>query len=553
MEHSEYLFQLVLRDPEAFELFQTFLKSEYANENLDFFLAIESFRKHLKTDNESAIAIYTQFFVEDNINVSGPTAQKLVNCFKQKKFCRDSFQKAQYEIYINIVTDLFNRFRNNKLWKEFTYKRENSLQDILRDDCLSEALREYLYENGREHDVMDFMMSVIDFKQVPDKPSELQKHGNELIHRYFTPVQRLRLSKAMTNDIINTTKFDSSTFDKSFQASFAHIIARHLPYFLHSQYYKKAMTAQKEKVKGGRFLLRKARVVVVGGSLGDASGAIIARALDKEPSFDAVFIDSSERFELTPAILCALRTKHNRVQEATQLYAIDHAKYLKNTKIITEFVSQISPNKIVLQNRTLYYDYLILCSGHCVYSGSFDGSLSSSAVKDFDIRHLVGQDLWNVKKIAIIGSGRLAIAAAFEALTCSPSTHVHIITKSKTLLEHIDEVVAEKIEKILRKKGVTFDFNVDTTKLKKTNKTYKGSGVTFKADKLLICEEGPDTEFLKHSFPDSLDTRSYVKVNQHMQVFGCPNIFAGGSVISNSKCISAESVQAQTSVIVKKS
>nr|XP_046262181.1 regulator of G-protein signaling 5 isoform X2 [Scatophagus argus] len=101
--------ETLLNTKSGLQVFRGFLRSEFSEENLMFWLACEEYR--LSPSKTKASNIYNQFINPDapqEVNLDAETREALLNVMDS--LCADSFNKAQQRIYSLMAKDSFPRF-----------------------------------------------------------------------------------------------------------------------------------------------------------------------------------------------------------------------------------------------------------------------------------------------------------------------------------------------------------------------------------------------------------------------------------------------------------
>lgn len=91
------------------QAFREFLRSEFSEENLQFWLACEDYR--VSPSKTKASCIYSQFINPDapqEVNLDAETREALLSVIDS--LCADTFNKAQKMIYSLMAKDSFPRF-----------------------------------------------------------------------------------------------------------------------------------------------------------------------------------------------------------------------------------------------------------------------------------------------------------------------------------------------------------------------------------------------------------------------------------------------------------
>ncbi|NWX07222.1 RGS21 protein, partial [Caloenas nicobarica] len=121
----------VLANKDGVAAFRTFLKSEFSEENVEFWLACEDFKK---TRSATKIALKAQKIYSDFIQADAP---KEINIdFHTKNHIAQNmseptlscFDDAQRLIYSLMAKDSFPRFLRSEEYKELVKKQQNGKQ-----------------------------------------------------------------------------------------------------------------------------------------------------------------------------------------------------------------------------------------------------------------------------------------------------------------------------------------------------------------------------------------------------------------------------------------
>ena len=118
---TEY-FKVIFRDQNLLLEFRRFVKSELSQENLDFWLAVENFRKNNSSGKTSkckslleAKKIYRKFVApgaSSEINVEISHSRNISQRLSLADIDHGIFDAAQREIYLLIKRDSFPRFKS---------------------------------------------------------------------------------------------------------------------------------------------------------------------------------------------------------------------------------------------------------------------------------------------------------------------------------------------------------------------------------------------------------------------------------------------------------
>ncbi|XP_030285053.1 regulator of G-protein signaling 5 [Sparus aurata] len=110
--HDGKVFQdmeTLLSTKSGLQVFRGFLRSEFSEENLEFWLACEEYR--VSPSKTKASSIYGQFINPDapqEVNLDAETRESLLAVMDS--LCADTFDKAQQRIYSLMAKDSFPRF-----------------------------------------------------------------------------------------------------------------------------------------------------------------------------------------------------------------------------------------------------------------------------------------------------------------------------------------------------------------------------------------------------------------------------------------------------------
>ncbi|XP_029008826.1 regulator of G-protein signaling 5 [Betta splendens] len=104
--------ETLLNNKTALQAFRGFLRSEFSEENLEFWLACEDYRVSPSTlQKTKAASIYSQFINPDapqEVNLDAETRETLLSTMDSP--CANTFDKAQQGIFSLMAKDSFPRF-----------------------------------------------------------------------------------------------------------------------------------------------------------------------------------------------------------------------------------------------------------------------------------------------------------------------------------------------------------------------------------------------------------------------------------------------------------
>ncbi|XP_004539083.1 regulator of G-protein signaling 5 [Maylandia zebra] len=104
--------ETLLNSKSGLQAFRAFLRSEFSEENLQFWLACEDYRvSPSNLQKNKACSIYSQFINPDapqEVNLDAETREALLSVMDSP--CPNTFNKAQQRIYSLMAKDSFPRF-----------------------------------------------------------------------------------------------------------------------------------------------------------------------------------------------------------------------------------------------------------------------------------------------------------------------------------------------------------------------------------------------------------------------------------------------------------
>lgn len=111
-------------------VFTSFLKSEFSEENIDFWLACEDYKKSTTSKLATrAKQIYQQYVEADSpneVNLDAATREETRQ--NMENACPSCFNEAQKMIYILMEKDSYRRFLNSKLIQDLSQTHSDIAQ-----------------------------------------------------------------------------------------------------------------------------------------------------------------------------------------------------------------------------------------------------------------------------------------------------------------------------------------------------------------------------------------------------------------------------------------
>ncbi|XP_076831769.1 regulator of G-protein signaling 17 isoform X2 [Brachyhypopomus gauderio] len=124
-------FELMMRSTEGRDIFREFLRSEYSEENLLFWIACEELKKET---NPSAVEEKARIIYEDYVSILSPKEVSLdsrvresINRSLTEPSCL-MYEEAQLQIYTLMHRDSFPRFLNSSVYRDLLEKKRSCLE-----------------------------------------------------------------------------------------------------------------------------------------------------------------------------------------------------------------------------------------------------------------------------------------------------------------------------------------------------------------------------------------------------------------------------------------
>ncbi|XP_036403036.1 regulator of G-protein signaling 17 isoform X2 [Megalops cyprinoides] len=126
-------FEKMIHSPEGRDIFREFLRSEYSEENLLFWLACEELKKET---NPTAIEEKARIIYEDYVSILSPKEVSLDSRVREginQSLAEPSsgmYEEAQLQIYTLMHRDSFPRFLNSALYRNLVESKQSAPPDI---------------------------------------------------------------------------------------------------------------------------------------------------------------------------------------------------------------------------------------------------------------------------------------------------------------------------------------------------------------------------------------------------------------------------------------
>ncbi len=281
------------------------------------------------------------------------------------------------------------------------------------------------------------------------------------------------------------------------------------------------------------------KVVVIGGGF---AGSYIARELEKD--FDVTLIDSKDYFEFTPGILRTI-VEPNHVKKIQVL----HTHYLRRTKVIVGCVDVVAKNYVVLKNKKIPFNYLVICSGSS-YNVPFKEKNIVTVTRANHLRDCYNS-LCKAKKVLIIGGGLVGVELAAEISTHYGDKEISILHSKEKLIERNHEKAIKHAERFLKNSGVKI-FYSERAVIRKEGFFLTDKENKFHNDMTFLCTGiTPNYDFMKKYFSSSLNEKNQIKVDKTLQLFGERNIFVAGDITDTQEEKTAQNAERQAKIVVE--
>jgi len=268
-------------------------------------------------------------------------------------------------------------------------------------------------------------------------------------------------------------------------------------------------------------LENRKRVVIVGGGF---SGTICAQSL--EDYFHVTLIDNKDYFEFTPSVLRTIVEPHH-----VRKLQVLHTHYLRTSTVIQKEVLRVEPDHIVLDDRNVNFDYLVINTGS-TYQPPFKESRLIGSARGNTLRESY-TSIRKAKKIIVIGGGLVGVEMAAEIVSHFQGKEVTLINSQSTVISRFPKKAVRYVEDFLKSRGVNIICNERIVGHK--NQVFiTDQGREFAADLAFLCTGiQANSGFMRDNFADCITPAGYIRTNDSLQLQGdivYPNIFVAGDV-----------------------
>jgi NADH dehydrogenase FAD-containing subunit len=282
------------------------------------------------------------------------------------------------------------------------------------------------------------------------------------------------------------------------------------------------------------------KVVILGGGF---CGALAAKLLDKKA--EVVLIDKKDYFEYTPSIHKVIFNK-----DYFKKITVPFKHFLKNARIVTGMLKQVTPEFVEVDSEKITFDYLIISTG-IDYPIFLENKENVCVLKSGIEAAQMGSKIISQEHILIIGGGLIGVEMAGELVTKTKGKRIVIVHPHDRLLERNPQKASNYAKEFLEKRGAQIIFGEKVVD-HKGNTFITDKGRKIDAESAVWCAGIKCNPWFMQGFPDSIFTeKKSLKVNQHLQLEGYPNIFVGGDINNVQEEKTAQNAERHAHLIVK--
>lgn len=280
------------------------------------------------------------------------------------------------------------------------------------------------------------------------------------------------------------------------------------------------------------------KIVIIGGGF---TGSYSAKRLQND--FDITLIDKKEYFEFTPSILKVIVNP-----KFFKNIQICHRQYLDKGRFICGEVSEVGKDYIIVDKEKIKFDYLIIASGSR-YNTPIKDPLVFVPQRGNEIQEYHDK-LEKAKSVAIVGGGLVGVELAAEICCVYEDKEITLIQSEKSLIPRNCKRARDCAKRYLESRRVKIILDEKVSK-KQGNVLETEKGRKIKADLAFMCVGiKSNSEFMVKNFPNKINEKGHVRVNEFLQVSGIKNIFCGGDTTDINEEKTAQNAEDHAKIII---
>jgi len=238
------------------------------------------------------------------------------------------------------------------------------------------------------------------------------------------------------------------------------------------------------------------------------------------------------------------------LQEHVKTLQVLHTHYLRTSAIIQKEALRIERNQVVLDDRNIGFDYLVINTGS-TYQPPFKESRLIGAARGNTLRESYAS-IRRAKQILIVGGGLVGVEMAAEIVSHFQGKEVTIVNSQSTLISRFPKKAVRYVEDFLKTRGVTILCNERVSGHR--NQLFEtDQGKQLSADLAFLCTGiQPNSGLLRDNFPDCITPAGYVRTSEFLQMQGTiiyPNVFVAGDVADVKEEKLAQTAQKMADVV----
>jgi len=271
-------------------------------------------------------------------------------------------------------------------------------------------------------------------------------------------------------------------------------------------------------------------VVIVGGSF--AGLAALRHLSSHDPGLRVILVDQREYFEYTPGVLRLFCDPHLFKTMARPSPQGTHEFLLGS-------VSSVNGDHVIVATaggpQRVEFDYLIMATGADYSKPVTPSACETTLACRAATWHKEAAKVQTAESILILGGGAVGVELAAEIVCHFPQKRVTIVDAAPAVLPLFPPKVAQHAKRWFEDRGVELALGEPLEQWNESSCTFK-SGRIISADAIYVCFGSRCNSqcVAGGSMSTCLGPRKEVRVNDHLQVEGWPNVFAVGDVMAHS-------------------